>query len=44
MASDFSRLMKQDFSDLEAAVKIWRGLSTTTDSLTDRHRRQVTAG
>lgn len=42
MASDFSRLMKQDFSDLEAAVKIWRGLSTTTDSLTDRHRRQVT--
>ncbi|MFF6977647.1 WXG100 family type VII secretion target [Streptomyces sp. NPDC008343] len=42
MASDFSRLMKQDFSDLEAAVKSWRGLSTTMDSLTDRHRRQVT--
>lgn len=42
MASDFARLMKQDFSDLEAAVKVWRGLSTTTDSLTDRHRRQVT--
>lgn len=42
MASDFSRLMKQDFSDLEAAAKSWRGLSTTMDSLTDRHRRQVT--
>ncbi|WP_194236056.1 alpha/beta hydrolase [Streptomyces acidicola] len=42
MASDFSRLMKQDFSDLEAAAKAWRGLSTTMDSLTDRHRRQVT--
>ncbi|MFJ8363644.1 alpha/beta hydrolase [Streptomyces sp. NPDC093984] len=42
MASDFSRLMKQDFSDLEAAAKVWRNLSTTMDSLTDRHRRQVT--
>ncbi|MFE6619528.1 alpha/beta hydrolase [Streptomyces sp. NPDC057740] len=42
MASDFSRLMKQDFSDLEAAAKSWRGLSTTMDTLTDRHRRQVT--
>ncbi len=42
MASDFSRLMKQDFSDLEAAAKAWRGLSTTMDPLTDRHRRQVT--
>jgi hypothetical protein len=42
MASDFSRLMKQDFSDLEAAAKAWRQLSTTMDSLTDRHRRQVT--
>jgi len=42
MASDFSRLMKQDFSDLEAAAKTWRELSTTMDSLTDRHRRQVT--
>ncbi|GGX13947.1 alpha/beta hydrolase [Streptomyces chartreusis] len=42
MASDFSRLMKQDFSDLDAAAKSWRGLSTTMDSLTDRHRRQVT--
>ncbi|MFC3578148.1 alpha/beta hydrolase [Streptomyces yaanensis] len=42
MASDFSRLMKQDFSDLEAAAKTWRTLSTTMDSLTDRHRRQVT--
>ncbi|MGW2518479.1 alpha/beta hydrolase [Streptomyces sp. NPDC001617] len=42
MASDFSRLMKQDFSDLEAAAKAWRELSTTMDSLTDRHRRQVT--
>ncbi|MET9383162.1 alpha/beta hydrolase [Streptomyces sp. NPDC002928] len=42
MASDFSRLMKQDFSDLEAAAKAWRSLSTTMDSLTDRHRRQVT--
>ncbi|KUO14732.1 hypothetical protein AQJ91_45375 [Streptomyces dysideae] len=34
--------MKQDFSDLEAAAKAWRQLSTTMDSLTDRHRRQVT--
>ncbi|POX51563.1 alpha/beta hydrolase [Streptomyces sp. Ru72] len=42
MASDFSRLMKQDFSDLEAAARAWRALSTTMDSLTDRHRRQVT--
>ncbi|MEV6949650.1 hypothetical protein AB0N07_48700 [Streptomyces sp. NPDC051172] len=42
MASEFSRLMKQDFSDLEAAAKTWRELSTTMDSLTDRHRRQVT--
>ncbi|GGZ67521.1 hypothetical protein [Streptomyces bluensis] len=42
MASDFSRLMKQDFSDLEAAAKAWHELSTTMDSLTDRHRRQVT--
>lgn len=42
MASDFSRLMKQDFSDLEAAAKSWRALSTTMDTLTDRHRRQVT--
>ncbi|MEU6147567.1 alpha/beta hydrolase [Streptomyces sp. NPDC047081] len=42
MASDFSRLMKQDFSDLEAAGKAWRELATTMDSLTDRHRRQVT--
>ncbi|MER5452193.1 alpha/beta hydrolase [Streptomyces sp. NPDC002766] len=42
MASDFSRLMKQDFSDLEAAAKAWRDLSTTMDTLTDRHRRQVT--
>ncbi|CAL9425536.1 hypothetical protein SUDANB145_01939 [Streptomyces sp. enrichment culture] len=42
MASDFSRLMKQDFSDLEAAAASWRGLSTTMDGLTDRHRRQVT--
>ena len=42
MTSDFSRLMKQDFSDLVAAAKTWRELSTTMDSLTDRHRRQVT--
>ncbi|MFE9441500.1 alpha/beta hydrolase [Streptomyces sp. NPDC006602] len=42
MASDFSRLMKQDFSDLEAAAKAWREMSTTMDSLTGRHRRQVT--
>ncbi|MGW5663921.1 alpha/beta hydrolase [Streptomyces sp. NPDC003758] len=42
MASDFSRLMKQDFSDLEAAARAWRALSTTMDSFTDRHRRQVT--
>ena len=42
MASDFSRLMKQDFSDLEAASKAWRTLSTTMDGLTDRHRHKVT--
>ncbi|WP_327355840.1 alpha/beta hydrolase [Streptomyces sp. NBC_01304] len=42
MASDFSRLMNQDFSDLEAAAKAWRSLSTTMDGLTDRHRKQVT--
>ncbi|MER6016017.1 alpha/beta hydrolase [Streptomyces bluensis] len=42
MASDFSRLMKQDFSDIEAAAKAWHELSTTMDSVTDRHRKQVT--
>ncbi|MFR9674669.1 alpha/beta hydrolase [Streptomyces sp. TR06-5] len=42
MASEFSRLMSQDFSDLEAAVKAWRKLSRTMDALTDRHRRHVT--
>ncbi|WP_320777682.1 alpha/beta hydrolase [Streptomyces sp. CRN 30] len=42
MASDFTRLMKQDFSDLEAAAKSWRALSTTADSLVERHRHQVT--
>ncbi|MEU6366595.1 alpha/beta hydrolase [Streptomyces sp. NPDC046931] len=42
MASDFARLLKQDFSDLDAAAQTWRKLSTTMDSLTDRHRRQVT--
>ncbi|THA24554.1 hypothetical protein E4198_07165 [Streptomyces sp. RKND-216] len=34
--------MRQDFSDLEAAEQAWRKLSTTMDTLTDRHRRQVT--
>jgi hypothetical protein len=34
--------MNQDFSDLEAASKAWRKLSTTMDTLTDHHRRQVT--
>ncbi|MEV0094335.1 alpha/beta hydrolase [Streptomyces sp. NPDC050738] len=42
MASDFARLMKQDFSDAEASSKAWRTLSTTMDSLTSRHRAKVT--
>ena len=34
--------MKQDFSDLEAASKAWRQLSSIMDGLTDRHRHKVT--
>ncbi|MFM9368254.1 alpha/beta hydrolase [Streptomyces sp. Da 82-17] len=33
---------KQDFSDLEAAAKAWRKLSSIMDSLTARHRERVT--
>ncbi|MYT73312.1 MULTISPECIES: alpha/beta hydrolase [unclassified Streptomyces] len=42
MASDFARLLKQDFSDTEASAEAWRKLSTTSDSLTSRHRTSVT--
>ncbi|MFE6889783.1 alpha/beta hydrolase [Streptomyces sp. NPDC057694] len=42
MASEFARLLKQDFSDTEASATAWRTLSTTTDSLTSRHRSRVT--
>jgi hypothetical protein len=42
VASDFARLMKQDFSDAEASSKAWRTLATTMDSLTSRHRTKVT--
>lgn len=42
MAGDFARLMKQDFSDVEATSQAWRKLSTVMDSLTGRHRTRVT--
>ncbi|MYW69540.1 hypothetical protein GTY65_36560 [Streptomyces sp. SID8379] len=46
MASEFARLLKQDFSDAkadaEACVTAWRKLSTTMDALTNRHRAHVT--
>ncbi|MER5947733.1 alpha/beta hydrolase [Streptomyces sp. NPDC001904] len=35
-------MLKQDFSDTEAAAEAWRKLSTTSDSLTSRHRSRVT--
>ncbi|WP_353945072.1 alpha/beta hydrolase [Streptomyces sp. HUAS MG91] len=34
--------MKQDFSDAEASAAAWRKLSTTSDTLTSRHRARVT--
>ncbi|MCZ2524879.1 alpha/beta hydrolase [Streptomyces sp. HB2AG] len=42
MASDFARLLKQDFSDMEAAAEAWRKLSTTMQELAERHRSKVT--
>ncbi|MDI3408401.1 alpha/beta hydrolase [Streptomyces cavernicola] len=42
MPSNFAQLNNQDFSDLEAAAKAWRKLSSTMDSLTSRHRERVT--
>lgn len=42
MASDFARLMKQDFSDFEGAAKAWEKLGGTMESLQQRHRRNVT--
>ncbi|MFD7918141.1 alpha/beta hydrolase [Streptomyces sp. NPDC059740] len=42
MASEYSRLLRQDFSDIQAAAKAWRDLSRSADHLTDRHRREVT--
>ncbi|MFJ4716062.1 alpha/beta hydrolase [Streptomyces sp. NPDC088785] len=42
MASDFARLLKQDFSDTEASAAAWRALATTADTLTSRHRTSVT--
>ncbi|MFI5757338.1 alpha/beta hydrolase [Streptomyces sp. NPDC051569] len=42
MASDFARLMKQDFGDLEEAASAWRKLATEADEGVDRHRSQVT--
>ena len=42
MSSDFSRLFKQNFGDLEAAAKAWQKLSKTMGDLSDRHRTRVT--
>ncbi|OKI00732.1 hypothetical protein A6A06_17480 [Streptomyces sp. CB02923] len=42
MASDYTRLLKQDFSDAEAADKAWHQLSTQMDELGSRHRSKVT--
>jgi len=40
MASDVSRLVKQDFSDLEAAAKAWRGCSATATDPSRLERRR----
>ncbi len=42
MSSYYARLLKQDFSDSEAAEKAWHRLSTTMDELGARHRAKVT--
>ncbi|MDG4858964.1 alpha/beta hydrolase [Streptomyces sp. T-3] len=42
MASDFSRLFKQDFSDLKAASASFTKLSTKLDGAFDAHRTKVT--
>ncbi|REK84527.1 hypothetical protein DY245_43000 [Streptomyces inhibens] len=41
MASDYTRLLRQDFSDSEAAEKAWHQLSTAMDELDARHRSKV---
>ncbi|MGW0548993.1 alpha/beta hydrolase [Streptomyces altiplanensis] len=42
MASQFGVLMKQDFSDLEAAADSWRALAKSLETGQVQHRRQVT--
>ncbi|WP_055590279.1 alpha/beta hydrolase [Streptacidiphilus griseoplanus] len=42
MASDFTRLMKQDFGDLEAAARAWTKVSEDMDGYAARHRTRVT--
>ncbi|MFI7098174.1 alpha/beta hydrolase [Streptomyces sp. NPDC050161] len=42
MTSDYSRLLKQDFSDCDEASAAWHRLSTHMDELNDRHRTKVT--
>jgi hypothetical protein len=42
MASDYARLLKQDFADMTAAADSWRQVSQAMDGAFDRHRTKVT--
>ncbi|KAA6214599.1 hypothetical protein CP973_36640 [Streptomyces albofaciens JCM 4342] len=42
MASDYARLLKQDFSDMKAAAKAWQVVSREMDTAFDQHRTKVT--
>ncbi|MFJ5677699.1 alpha/beta hydrolase [Streptomyces sp. NPDC093097] len=42
MPENFKELLKQDFSDLEAAVRSWRKLAKALEEAQARHRHKVT--
>ncbi|BDM73045.1 hypothetical protein HEK616_65320 [Streptomyces nigrescens] len=42
MASDYARLLKQDFADMTAAADSWQRVSRDMDSAFDHHRTKVT--
>ncbi|MFI0218370.1 hypothetical protein [Streptomyces lydicus] len=42
MASDYTRLLKQDFADMTAAADSWQRVSRDMDSAFDQHRTKVT--
>lgn len=42
MASDYARLLKQDFADMTAAADSWQRVSREMDSAFDQHRTKVT--